>query len=172
MEEPDVETIEAYKNQLDTWKAEGYDVIRLEQQYFNDQNRFAQIFPIFSSNIFRLKNIATKLSTMNTIGHEDQVNSIKAKLYKPDQTLATEGEFKDLESKIRIAPIMINGEVASDIQDLSLSPAPTPGTVPKLPEPEIDQELKQLLPAAIPTEKELSNVNNELAIQNHDKSDE
>ncbi len=98
--ELDVETIESYKNQLNTWKMEGYNVSRLEQLSMTDEDMFARAFPIFSSNITRLKNISGKINTMDTTGYDAEVDSINSKLYEPDQALALEKEFKQLEDKI------------------------------------------------------------------------
>ncbi|WP_455392105.1 hypothetical protein, partial [[Eubacterium] cellulosolvens] len=95
--EPDVETIEYYKKQVDTWKAEGYNVSTLEKMYGKDDRIFASGFSVFSANISRLKNISKKLAALNTQGHEALVNSIKAKLYDPDQALSTASEFRELE---------------------------------------------------------------------------
>jgi hypothetical protein len=99
-EEPDVETIESYKTQMDLWKIEGYNVSRLEQLAATDEIQFSQNFPIFSSNITKLEDIKVKLQTMDITGHEAEVNDLKTKLNDPDQAIATEQQFKDLESKI------------------------------------------------------------------------
>ncbi|MCK5562134.1 MAG: hypothetical protein KAJ51_16160, partial [Thermoplasmata archaeon] len=131
--EPEVETIEAYKTQMDNWKGEGYNVTRLEQLYSTDENMFARTFPIYSANISKLKNISTKLATMDTMGYETQVNAIKAKLLDPDQALNTEREFNDLENKLGAAP--------NDI-----------GTTPEL--PAIDDMLPQLLPGSTTPDQE------------------
>ena len=128
-EEPDVETIESYKAQVEIWRTEGYNIASLEQMSYSDEIMFARTFPIVSSNISRLKNITGRLDTMNTTGFEAQAESIRAKLYDPDQALAAEEEFRDLESKC--TP--------------SLGTTPDVGTVPEL--PQIEEMIPQLMPA-------------------------
>ena len=143
--ELDVETLESYKTQVDVWKAEGYKVTRLENLFSTDENLFASTFPIFSSNISKLKNISGKLNTMDTTGSEQQVNSIKAKLFDPDQANAAEFELKNLEVKMGISPPAIPGSTvaAGELPALGTTP-PTLGTTPEL--PAIDEMLPQLLP--------------------------
>jgi preprotein translocase subunit YajC len=104
--EPEVETIESYKKQMDRWKAEGYNVSKLESLLNSDETMFAHSFPEVSANISRLKNISGKLKSMNTAGYEVQVDSIKSKLYIPDQAeveVAVE-EFKALKLKLGVVP--------------------------------------------------------------------
>ena len=143
--EPDVETIEAYKTQMDAWKAGGYNVSRLEQYYLTDDNMFAKIFSIYSANISRLKNISYKLATMNTTGFETQVHSIRAKLFEPDLAQLTEREFMDLDSKLCTAPRA--SPVSAGAVTISSRILPGIGTVPELPQQLIDDILPQLLPS-------------------------
>ena len=144
--ELDVETLESYKTQVEVWKAEGYNVTRLENLFTTDENLFASTFPIFSSNISKLKNISSKLNTMDTTGSEQQVNSIKAKLFDPDQANAAEFELKNLEVKMGISQPAIPGSTAAagEVPALGTTP-PGLGTTPEL--PAIDEMLPQLLPA-------------------------
>ena len=142
-EEPDVETIESYKSQMDAWKAEGYNMVRLEQMYTTDEGMFARTFPVFSSNISRLKDISGRLESISAPGHEDQVNSIRAKLFDPDQALAADREMKDLEIKLGlVTPSMGGGP--GEAPALGTTPQ-APGVTPEL--PPIDDMLPQLLPA-------------------------
>jgi hypothetical protein len=143
--EADVETIESYKAQMESWKAEGYNVSRLEQQLASDEQMFARIFPVFSSNITRLKNISSKLNSIDTTGHEAEVKSIKAKLFEPDQAMATEQEFKNLEQKLGLIPAELTGTTpaAGEIPELGIPPTDA-GVTPQL--PAIDDMLPQLLP--------------------------
>jgi len=104
---------------------------------------FTQAFPIFASNISKLKNISDKLDSINTIGYENEVDSIRSKLFSPDQTLAVQNEFNDLEVKLGLVPTKIGGVRGSSP---TLGPASElPGTTPEL--PSIDEMLPQLLPA-------------------------
>jgi hypothetical protein len=141
--EADVETVESYKAQMDGWKAEGYDVSRLEQLYSSDENMFASAAPIFASNISKLKNISGKLNSMNTTGYEDQVNSLRSKLYSPDQAMAADNDLRDLEVNMGLVPAEME---AAPGEAPALGTAPgVPGTTPEL--PPIDDMLPQLLPA-------------------------
>jgi uncharacterized membrane protein len=130
--EADVETIDSYKQQMETWRAEGYNVSRLEQLALTDEDQFAHTFPEFSSNISRLQNISSRLNSMDTMGFEQEVNSIRSKLYEPDQAISTEGEFKTLEDKI-----MMRSTTGSS----TTSPATLPDD-----DKVIDEMLPQLLP--------------------------
>ncbi len=144
--EADVETIESYKAQMESWKAEGYNVSRLEQQLAIDEQVFARTFPIFSSNITRLKDISSKLNSIDTTGHEVEVSSIKVKLFEPDQAMATEQEFKNLEQKLGLVPAELGGTTPGVGETPALGTPPTgAGTIPEL--PPIDDMLPQLLPA-------------------------
>ena len=134
-EEIDVEELEAYRKQMANWKADGYNVSRLEQLYSTDQNMFGRIFPVFNSNISKLKAISSQLEELDTTGYKTSVNSIEEKLYEPDRALAAESEFKDLQTQL-------------------LGATPTAvGTTPEL--PGIDDMLPQLLPGeSAPAEAE------------------
>ncbi len=134
--EPDVETIESYKAQMETWKSEGYDISQLEQYSKTDDAMFARTFPIVASNISKLINISRQLDTMNTTGYESQVASIKTKLFSPDQALVAEREFKDLEQKLGLT-----ASVAPALETTPTEKGPTPEL------PKIDEMLPQLLPA-------------------------
>ncbi|WP_455392015.1 integrin alpha, partial [[Eubacterium] cellulosolvens] len=89
--EPD--DIEHYKDQMDAWRDEGFLVTRLENLYFTDRNMFMNAFPVFKMNVAKLREISAKLDAMDTTGQELEVDSIRAKLYDPDQALAAENEF-------------------------------------------------------------------------------
>jgi hypothetical protein len=129
--EPDVETIEFYVQQMNVWKTEGYNVSRLEQLVLTDESRFARVFPIFSSNISKLKNISSQLNIMNTSGYEAEVDSINKKLYEPDQALATEQKFKELESKLGLATGMVKPGATPVTQDFEQRiPKLLPGETP------------------------------------------
>jgi hypothetical protein len=123
--EPDVETLEFYRNQVQSWKEEGYDVSQLELLGTTDEIAFAIEFPIYSSNISRLKNIALKLSTLDTVGYESQIESIKSKLSKPDNAEIAENEYNNLESK----------QCFTQSPNPSQIPQKEMGTLPKLPNP-------------------------------------
>jgi len=145
-EEPDVETIESYRMQMDAWKAEGYNMVRLEQMYTTDEGMFARTFPVFSSNITRLKDISGRLESISAPGHEDQVNSIRAKLYDPDQALAADREMKDLEIKLGlVTPAMAGAPGRAGEAPALGATTQAPGVTPEL--PPIDDMLPQLLPA-------------------------
>jgi hypothetical protein len=135
--EPDVETIEAYNAQIETWRTEGYNVVRLEQLGLTDENMFVRAFPIFSSNITTLKNIASRINTMDTTGFEAQVESINLKLFEPDSANAADQEMKDLEGQIALSRGELPGNGAVGV----------PGTIPE--QQEIDAMIPQLLPGDI-----------------------
>jgi hypothetical protein len=132
--ETDVETIESYKQQMENWRAEGYNVSRLEQLVLTDEDQFAHTFPEFSSNISRLQNISSRLNSMDTIGFEQEVNSIRSKLFEPDQAVSTEGEFKALEDKI----IMRRTTGSTTVSPATL--------------PEDNKEIDEMLPELLPEE--------------------
>jgi hypothetical protein len=106
--EPEVETIESYKNQMDQWKAEGYNVSRLEQIYQSNESSFAIAFPLFSANISRLKNIAAKLESMepsfSASETDPAIEVIRSKLLEPDFAENVESEFNDLRRKLGFVP--------------------------------------------------------------------
>ena len=128
--EADVETIESYKQQMNAWASDGYNVARLEQLAETDEDMFVKVFSIFSANITRLKNISKKLVSLNSAGYEDKVSSIQQKLYEPDEALIVEKEYKELESKITGGPISTG----------------SPGFTPEEDPQNIDDMLPQLLP--------------------------
>ena len=99
---------------------------------------FNNAFPAFKSNIEQLKFIGTRLNTIDTTGHEVQVNSIREKLYEPDQAQAAEAELNELQVKLGVAPTPAVGALPKGI-------GTTPGVTPEL--PAIDEMLPQLLPA-------------------------
>ena len=163
--QPEVETIESYNQQLALWKAEGYNVSRLEQLAATDETMFSKVFPVFSSNITRLKNLSTKLDSIDTIGHESELDSIRAKLYEPDQALLTEKEFTSLTDKINAEkgfgekPVEQNiDEISPDISlpadevvppDIELPPEPTEPPEIDMPMP-TDTESEQAPPTTTP----------------------
>ena len=118
--EPDIETIESFKNQMDAWKSEGYNVSRLENLYSTDEKMFVKVFPVFSSNISRLKDISDKLVTMNIEGYDEKINSIKNKLFEPDLALSTLKEFDNL--KTLMDPISANSD-STNLLKISTSEA-------------------------------------------------
>ncbi len=138
--EPDVDTIEFYKKQMDTWKDEGYNVSDLEQIYYKDENEFAKTFSIYSSNISRLKNISGKLSSMNLQGFEAQVKSITDKLYKPDLAMVAQEEFNELRVKLGFTPQSAPNqslEIPSPIEDIDADENMVPPDV-LLPDVDVD----------------------------------
>ncbi len=151
--EPDVETIEYYKAQIDTWKAEGYNVSRLEQLLSTDETMFVRAFPIYSGNISKLKNIASKLNSIDTIGYEAEINSIRSKLYDPDLVVNAENEYNDLKTKLGIAPLAVPCPTQASVPATNnsgalYSPHQTQGQVPgMIPEQDIDELLPQMLPS-------------------------
>ncbi len=136
------EKIQAFFNQLNTWKEEGYNVTRLDTLYLSNKDMFLKAFVVFNSNISKLQHVSTKLDTMNTAGYEDQVSSIRSKLFEPDQALAVEREFYDLEVKLGIATPGL--PVSGDAQPGAGTG--TPGATPQLPA-DIEPILPQLMPA-------------------------
>ena len=60
-------------------------------------------FPVFKMNVSKLRDISGKLDTIDTTGQELEVDSIRAKLYDPDQALAAENEFNALQARLGIA---------------------------------------------------------------------
>jgi len=149
-EKPEEQTPESYQAQMDAWKAEGYNISRLEQLFSTDQNLFSKAFPIFSSNISKLKEISSKLSSIDTTGYNAQVNSINTKLYDPDQALTAERELQNLEMKLGLQPSTIS--VPTQPADTTtLSTPPIPGLTPE-PEP-VDDILPQLLPGTYATDE-------------------
>jgi division protein CdvB (Snf7/Vps24/ESCRT-III family) len=110
----------------------------LEQLALTDEDQFAHTFPEFSSNISRLQNIASRLNSMDTMGFEQEVNSIRSKLFEPDQAISTENEFKALEDKV-----------------IMRSTGATSASTASLPEDDkaIDEMLPELLPEDSPGEQ-------------------
>jgi hypothetical protein len=131
--------------QMQNWKAEGYNVSRLEDLYNSDQEMFNNAFPAFKSNIEKLKFVGTRLNSIDTTGYEVQVNSIREKLYKPDQAQAAESELNDLQVKLGVAPTPAVGALPEAGGTTAGTTPPTPGATPEL--PAIDEMLPQLLPA-------------------------
>jgi hypothetical protein len=123
--EPDVETLEFYRSQLQTWKEEGYEVSQLELLSSTDESAFAREFPVYSSNISRLKNIALKLTTLDTVGYESQIESIKSMLSQPQNAETAENKYHNLESK----------QCFTQSPNPSQIPQKETGTLPKLPAP-------------------------------------
>ena len=139
---PEEQTPESYQAQMNTWKAEGYNISRLEQLFSTDQNLFSNAFPIFSSNISKLKEISRRLSSIDTTGYNAQVNSINKKLYNPDQASAAERELQNLEIELGLLPPTISGP--SQFADAASLSTPTHELTS---EPEqVDDILPQLLP--------------------------
>jgi hypothetical protein len=101
--------IEHYKDQMDAWRDEGFLVTRLENLYFTDRNMFMNAFPVFKMNVAKLRDISTKLDTIDPTGQELEVDSIRVKLYDPDQAPAAENEFNALQAKLGIATTDVTG---------------------------------------------------------------
>lgn len=133
--EPDVETIESYKAQMNAWEEEGYNISRLKQLSSTEENLFARAFPVFSANISRLKEISNKLSILNASGYDVEINSIKAKLKEPDHAATAEQEFRNLKTKLGFAP-------------LATQVIPRARPAGELPQNQIEDLLPQLLPGS------------------------
>lgn len=153
--EPDVETIEYYRYQLEAWKAEGFNTSVLEQLSSTDEFLFAKTFPVVNANISKLKTISSKLESMNITGYESQVSSLRSKLFDPDQVLDAEREFNDLKFELGFVPRAMPVSSASVPPSLNAANTPSPGSVPQLPkpEPQIDDLLPDMLPAGTPPDE-------------------
>jgi tetratricopeptide (TPR) repeat protein len=95
------EMMSEFKRILEAWRAEGYNVSRLEGVLELDLDSISQAFTLFDNDVKNLKDISEIVNMMDTTGFESEVTIIKGKLKDPDQTAEVLQEVYKLDNIIR-----------------------------------------------------------------------
>jgi pilus assembly protein FimV len=86
---------------LGAWKAEGYNVTRLEGILDLDIDSMSQAFTLFDNDVRNLRDISEIVEMMDAQGFESEIDSIRSKLKNPDLTTEVLQEVYELDNKIK-----------------------------------------------------------------------
>jgi tetratricopeptide (TPR) repeat protein len=90
-----------FQQVIDAWRAEGYNVQRLDGILDLDMDTISQAFALFDNDIKNLKDIAEIVDMMETAGFEQEIQSIRQKLKDPEMITEVLQEVHELDSKIK-----------------------------------------------------------------------